>query len=654
MKQAGMDYFLTQKLSWNLINKFPHTTFLWQGLDGSDVLVHFPPGNTYNGRATVEELCDITKNHRDKERCADALHLVGFGDGGGGPTADHIERVRLSSSLQGLAVARFADPVEAFDTFAKSRDRLLTWSGELYLELHRGTYTSQALTKLRNRKLQVRLRFAEALSVAALLSAQLPYPADALRDAYKSLLLNQFHDVIPGTSIASVYEDVMRLYDDAGYAAASVMQDATKALSSKDTSLAALNMLGTRRDASVILVPEEAAAGSTGTTQAFEGGVLVYLDTLPPYSAVPVSARTSPSEPVSASTASDGQVVLENAYLRATINASGELSSLIDKLDGGREVLKSPGNELRMYSDVPLFWDAWDVEVYHSESHRSPLRECLPTIELLSSGPLRACVRVSGKLSDHSTWEQEISLECDARQVAFSSSVDWHDNRTMLKTHFPVDIIGATDAVYETQWGLVKRPTHANTSWDMAKFEVCAQRFAALSEDNFGVVLFNDSKHGYSCRGADMGLSLLRSPKAPDDTCDMGRHTFRYALGTFSGTLAQGRVVQRAADFNAPLIDFAAIRTAAPWVRAHGVHQSEYVLVETLKQSEDSSAVIVRAYEAYGGRDSVSFEFAWSLKSLVLCNILEDAGDAIAFEGNRSAPISFKPFQIVSLRATFV
>ncbi|KAJ1951690.1 Glycoside hydrolase, 38 vacuolar alpha mannosidase, partial [Linderina pennispora] len=652
-------YFFTQKLSWNNINKFPHTTFRWMGLDGSHVLTHMAPAETYTAQATASELIDSVKRHRDLAYSNESLYLYGNGDGGGGPLEAMLERLRRMGDVDGLPRVKHCHPNEFYDHVEKSAKQLVSWKGELYFELHRGTYTSQAATKKFNRQAEFLLRDVELLSAMAARgpASAFAYPASELTRLWQLVCLNQFHDVIPGSSIEMVYEDSDKIYNDVIASAKSLKERALTALfaspASEPSGVVFVNTTAWPRT-EIVAVPQ-LSAGTAGVQQvSSRGGALVVAANIAGVGASVVDlAAQAEVVPVTAFIDRAGNAVLENLYVTATISPQGQLVSLRDR-HTERELIPAgaKGNVFELYDDVPLFWDAWDIEIYNLEKYVE-----LPGAKLaiVDEGPLMATVSIEVPISDGSSIRQWVSLSATSPRLDFSTDAEWHESRKCLKVSFTWDIHNDM-ATYETQYGVVQRPTHRNTSWDMAKFEVCAHKFADLSEFGYGVALLNDCKYGHATLENTMTLTLLRSPKAPDAHCDMGHHTFRYAVFPHQGSFNESAVVQEAYQFNVPLVQLPVDVTATSVASTSyfGVAGAPNVVLDTVKAAEDDAAsVVVRLYEAYGGHAKATLTTALNVKSAHLTNILEENAaslDVLSTGSQKSMAINFTPFQVVTLK----
>uniref|UniRef100_A0A6T6BV95 alpha-mannosidase n=1 Tax=Compsopogon caeruleus TaxID=31354 RepID=A0A6T6BV95_9RHOD len=662
--QAGLRNFVTQKLSWNLFNKFPHSTFLWEGIDGSQVLAHFPPADTYNSNGSVEEvLRSVTKN-KDNMIFPRSMLLYGRGDGGGGPHPPMMESLSRMSDVDGLPRVQFAGPESFFSDLRASNvvGEMPRWVGELYFELHRGTFTSQAKTKWGNRKSELLLREAElCLSLAACSKASLAYPRHQLAELWKKVALNQFHDVIPGSSIGIVYADAEALYRDVMTKSQDHIGLARNSLLSVSSSLEP-----TPSDSKAVFYfePSGLSLGKLATVevetkiardlgpeycQETNDGSLVILERKEVLGVTRSRVLTLDHAPGVNVIESSTGFVLESSLVRVEIDNIGQIVSLEFE---GRQCIHetSRGNQICVYDDNPLFWDAWDVEVYHHEKRLNLVRPH-ESGRVLERGPLRAMVEFRKSVGDKSYIRQCISLTATSPCLLFDTHVDWHENRKILKAEFPTSVRSML-ASYETQFGYIQRPTHWNTSWDIAKFEVCGQRFSDLSEHGFGLALLNDCKYGYSTRDHIMRLTLLRAPKAPDDQCDMGEHHFSYGLLPHANGFPCIDVVSAAKDFNAPPtvlstqvgLDLGIILTSEKV--DHGV------VVETVKMSEadPDTVLIVRLYESLGGHAkvylrTVGVEFdTWLLTDILERNISSPK------PMNGSIELKLKPFEVMTVR----
>lgn len=594
MRGAGITRFLTQKLSWNQFNKPDHHTFVWQGDDGSEVLVHFPPADTYSSMADVGELLKTARDYQDLERSGTSLLLFGHGDGGGGPTRGMLESLRRATDLQGLPRTRIAPPRAFFDALEAEPAPRPVVVGELYFEYHRGTYTSQAFVKRGNRRGEQGLHDAEFLGVA-----RGDYPREELDRLWKLLLLQQFHDILPGSSIREVYEDAERDFAELERGIAALVGEGPTPVNT--TGFSRREVIGER------------------------------LLEAPPYGP---AREVEPDDDVRL----DG-LTLENAHLRVELSPDGSVLSVVERATG-RETLAAPGNRLELYDDDPVAFDAWDIDPYTLATGRDAAPA--ESWEVVTQSPLRVEVAFERPLGEASRLRQVVRLDAGSRRLEFHTTVDWHESHTLLKVCFPL-AVRATSATYETAFSYAERPTHYSSSFDRARYEVPGHRFADLSEHGFGAAVLTDSKYGYSCHGGDLRISLLRSPKSPDPEADMGRHEFAYALVPHLGDWRAAGIVREAALFNAPL----------RWTTYSGdgsfaaVDEAELVL-DGIKRAEDSEAIVLRLYEPHGGRGTARVRVAAPFSQARLANLLEEEGDALAVEDG-TVVVPYRPREIVTV-----
>jgi alpha-mannosidase len=617
---SGGTSFLTQKLSWNETNKPAHNTFMWEGIDGTRIFTHFPPADTYNGDFSATELVRSATRFKDHARSALSLYLFGWGDGGGGAEPDMIESAHRLRSLDGLPRVELSRAAEFFAAATSEAHDLTTWVGELYFELHRGTYTSQARTKLLNRRAEQALREAEMWSVAS----GGTYPAADLEAAWKGLLVNQFHDILPGSSIDWVYEDAEAELAGVVETAVGITDGAQAALAGAGEDLVVFNVNSHRRHEIVEVGGELLAVEAPACGWAVQ----------PPGSI----------EPAVSVAVTEG--LMENGLLRVRWDEHGLLTSVWDK-EAEREVLGAGarGNLFQLHGDTPARWDAWDIDIEY-------MTDVVDLVELTSqhielAGGLRGAVRFTRQFGS-SHISQRMVLDAGSRVLRFECDVDWHEDHKLLKVAFPV-AVQSTRATYEIQFGHVERATHANTSWDQARFEVCGHRWADLGEAGYGVALLNDCKYGYDIHGSVMRLSLLRAPTHPDPNADRGRHRFTYALMPHPGDFRTAGVIAAAEDLNAPL---RLRRGAVPDDRRRRSIvevDTAQVVVEAVKAAEDSDAVIVRLYEAWGGRCSARVQTALNASRAYLCDLLERNLEELPMRDGMVV-LDMAPFKIITLK----
>jgi alpha-mannosidase len=659
LRGAGLSGFFTYKLNWNETNDFPHDLFLWEGIDGTSVVAHTfeNPGTDYNGDIAPRDLYGTWRNFKGKRFHGESLFSFGWGDGGGGPSEEMLEnfaRLRDFAAMPRLRMARVEDFFAALP-----KDALPRWVGELYLELHRGTLTTQAKVKKLNREAEHRLQEAEALATLAARHGA-SYPKEELEGLWKAVLLNQFHDILPGSSISEVYKDTHPELENAVAVAEKLRNRALEALA-KDNG----DPTGGAIVANAALQPRRLTVALRGTstgavvapdgeslpTQPVAEGLLVHA----PGRNVPglgwMSLKLQDEIPAGVSDvatpgvgveAGNGGAAIENELLRVEIGADGSLHGVYDKV-AGREVLEGRGNLLLAYADKPPNWDAWDVEPgFEAEGEEVPDAE---SVEVIETGPLRVAVRVERRFRE-STITQTYVLLSGSRRLDIETRVEWHERQVLLRALFPVRV-RSHEATFETMYGVVRRPTHRNTSWDEARFEVCAHRFADLSEPGYGVAILNDGKYGHSARDNVLGISLLRGPLYPDPLADEGEHHFTYSLFPHPGDWTEAGVTREAHALNSPPVVGEDVAEPAEFglLRAEGVE----LALGALKPAEDGRGEILRLYEPHGARGQCILRFAQRPASVERANLLEDPEGPVEVAGG-AVRLTVRPFEVVTLR----
>ena len=610
-RKAGCRWFLTQKTSWNDTNRMPHHSFLWEGIDGSRIFTHFPPTDTYNSDLMAPDLARASRQYAEKGQSNVSLAPFGFGDGGGGPTREMLAAAARQHDLEGSPRVDLGTPRSFFEDAEAQLATPAVWSGEMYLELHRGTYTSQANTKRGNRRSEHLLREAELWSAYAALLGRQDYPYDELQMLWETVLLQQFHDILPGSSISWVHEQAEQNYASVAASLERLITAALGALAGDGTSSVAFNAAP---------VPAEGVAAL--------GADIV-----------------GPAQFVSPVADGDGWV-LDNHVVRAVVDAGGALVSFVD-LASGREVLgTSVGGGLQMFRDTPNHWDAWDLDAHY---RRTPVAlGDGATVSVVNDG-----VRVARSVRS-STLTQSFRMRQGVAELEIRTDVDWHEHEKLLKLAIPV-AVHADRAASEIQFGHVYRPTHHNTSWDAARFETVAHRWVHVGEPGFGVVVANDSTYGHDITRevardgtvvTSVGQSLLRGPRYPDPEADQGPHSFTSVLGVAPTVRAALDIGYR---LNLPVRRVLGARAVDPFVTVG--HQA--VIVEAVKLAEDRSGdMVVRLYEALGGRATTTVAFALPLVAAWTTNLLERPDDAYTWSGGTPIELSFTPFEIVTLRCS--
>lgn len=683
LKKSGVDYFMTTKIGWNESNRIPYDTLMWEGIDGSQVLTHFItardydkhpdlnpcPANstTYNGILAPNQVMGGWQRYQNKGLSDDILMCYGYGDGGGGPTAQMLENSRrLSRGLPGCPAVRQSSAAGFFDKLAENVRQsraLAVWRGELYLEFHRGTYTSMAANKKLNRQSENQNRDAELYSVLQMaLRTGLPYPRQALRQCWETTMLNQFHDILPGSAIGQVYEQSHKQYRESLARSAGIIAAAQERLAAEITlaqeSAVVFNSLPFARTQPVSIPAPGGAAVYDGDirlpSQRSQSGALLFLaPDVPSMGYKAFSIRPDAGEGAGgAQTARFDGRTLETPFYRAEFDGQGAFRALYDRR-ADRPVLMpgERGNVLQVFEDRPSNYDAWNIDSTFEEKMWEI--SALQSLELLENGPVRAVVRLVWAFLD-STVRQDIHFYRHSARIDFATHIDWRQEKLLLKAAFPVQV-RAPRASYEIQFGCVERSTNANTSWEKAQFEVCAQRWASLSEDGYGVALMNDCKYGYDIKGSLMRLTLLKSATDPYPDADKGAHDFTYALFPYCGTLRQGGVVRQAQALNVPLVPVVsdAHPGRLPAARAFLQADSDAVAIDTVKKAEDSGKIIVRLYEAHGGRGRVRVrQRLGRLQRVEECDLMEQVQRAVpaALDG---FSFDIAPFEIRTFALSF-
>lgn len=645
MRGCGIRYFSTAKIFWNYNggDPFPYNTFVWEGIDGSEVLVHLC--NDYNSEVDPGKVIERWKQRVQKDGIYSRLMPFGWGDGGGGPTRDHLEYIRRLRDLEGVPRVRMTSPIDYFKDLEEKGIPPARYVGELYFQAHRGVLTSQARTKRGNRKSEFALREAEMWASIAQALGGYAIPYDTLDSAWKKVLLNQFHDVIPGSSIHRVYEEAEAAYADVLDTADRIRQEACSALVEKANGLVIFNSLSWPRRALVAL-PEgyqglAEAQGQPCPTQKIGDRVFAEVN-LPP-----CGWRTfTPAEPCSGgetSTVIARPDLLENEYLRVRFDKNGEITSIYDK-EAGREWAKGTCNAFHMYKDVPSLFDAWDIDSMYPQTP-VPLEEGNASIEVSAQGPLAGQLTVRRRLH-HSEMVQRITLRHGSRAILFDTMIDWQEQHKLLKVSFPVTV-HANEALHEIQFGYIARPNHMSRPFDADRFEVANQKWTALVEASRGAAVLNDCKYGVNVVDGSINLTLLRAPLAPDMTADRGQQRFTYAFYAWNGPMAESDLLREAYTLNAPL-------TMVP---GKAGEQSLFavnvpnVVLETVKPAEDRSGeVIVRLYEAMRTATRCTLRTSLPVLEAWETNMLEEAcGRAVPCQGGELV-LEFRPFEVKTIR----
>lgn len=657
MKKSGVDYFMTTKLAWNQINKIPNDTFIWRGIDGSEVLTHLittvgedqdPKQSfftTYNGMLHPGSIMGGWERYQNKEINNDILISYGYGDGGGGPTRKMLEiSKRMEKGVKGIPMVRQETARTYFDQLAervKDNRRLETWEGEFYFEYHRGTYTSMARNKRGNRKSELMMMDLETLGVLAG-----DYPAEADTRLWRDIiLLNQFHDILPGSSIAEVYQVTKGEYEALADQVSQMIRERLVKLAGTGDGITVFNTLGFRRDDVVALGDVDVQAltdndGNVFPVQKTGEGAVVYLRGIPAKGFKTFApAQVTADSPF---VRSDDRH-LETPFYRITLDGNGHFTSIFDKAYD-REILQEgkTGNQLRLYEDKPVYYDNWDIDMYYTE-------KSWPVDELVSSrwtedGPVRTTLELTWKCS-RSTITQKIHFYADTRRIDFETVADWKEHQHLLKAEFPVDI-HSDEATFDVQFGNVTRKVHTNTSWDKARFESCGQKWMDLSEGHYGVSLLNDCKYGHSVRDGVIGLTLIKCGVEPNPNADVEVHHFTYALYPHGETWKQGGTVAEAYKLNQSAYTVNA-GTAGKAYSFASVNRDN-VILETVKQAESGEGTVLRMYECENSRTKVTLSVPATFTKAYSTNLLEEIEEELPIADGKVS-FTIKPFEIKTI-----
>ncbi|MBN1542825.1 alpha-mannosidase [candidate division KSB1 bacterium] len=642
LKKSGIDFLVTQKISWNQFNRFPHHTFIWRGIDGSEIVAHFPPEDTYNSELMPSRLRYAQENFKERAILDEFLTLFGIGDGGGGPTHEIIETGCRANDLEACPRVQFDSAQSMLDRLQDKRDQLKTWVGELYFELHRGTLTTQAFNKKMNRRMELRLRELEILCSALPIA---DYPQQEFDALWKSLLLYQFHDIIPGSSIAEVYRESREAYAEMEKNADRLLQRAEQAWMNpaKDT-LTLVNTLSLTYTRPVLLPPDWQGREVLDETekvlpvQNLPGGPGVQIK-IPELGirVIHKGALVQTSEKFA------DVAILENDFVRYELAADGTICRGFDKEAGFEFLTGKGGNVLSLYEDRPTDWDAWEIEIYYENQLLQ--QAVLSNRRSGTVGPVGSWLQQEFRIGD-SEIIQQVVLSDNSKRLDFSTRVHWRERHKMLRVAFETPL-QADQATYEIQYGSLKRPTHRNTSWDLARFEAVGHRYADLSERDYGVALLNDCKYGYKILGGMLDFNLLRSATYPDPEADRGLHEFTYSLLPHCGDCADSAVLAEAAQLNqAPL----RLQGSSVLERLLPFHLcGQGVVLEAVKKAEKEEALIIRLYEPQGRRRKIELRFAHPEWAIFETSLMEDRDVSLeTIDGG--VLLEFTPFEIRTLK----
>ncbi|QTQ15913.1 alpha-mannosidase [Treponema parvum] len=678
LKGCGIKYFMTTKISWNQFNLLPVDTFYFQGIDGTKILTHFmttpsvgsenknilPFRKTYNGVLCPETVAHSWDTYKQKNANSDLLLAFGYGDGGGGPTFEMLENAKRLESFPLMPKVRqeFALPYfERLEKHIKGKN-VPTWVGELYLEFHRGTYTSQGRNKRANRKSEFLFQNVEAASVLALLLSGSEYPAKMLDEDWKIILLNQFHDILPGSAIGPVYEDSQKQY-------AKIMKEGSDILDSQFGSV--LKNIKTEKPGLVVFNLNSVSGGlvkasipakynsiicgsdSYPIQHLSDGSSIVFIPQVPSYgyktfelSAETVKTRTSLKH---------GERSMENRYYKIKFNKNYHIISIFDK-QNKREVLpkNAEANVLQSFEDKPMNYDAWDIDIYYTEKCWNI--DDVSSAQMVESGNTVQTLRIVRKYLS-SVITQDISIYDLNPRIDFVTTVDWHEHEILLKAAFPI-AVNASRATYEIQFGYIERNTHSNTSWDTAKFEVCAHRWADLGDSGYGAALMNDCKYGYDINGTNMRITLLKSGIYPDPQADQGIHVFTYSFYPHAKNFIQAKVIPEALSLNNPMYGFTIEKNSDGKLAEEFSIVSpdnDSVIISSVKRAEDAgneNVFIIRIYESTNAENSCKLTFYKTPSYVAECNMIEQEDRPIRVKEN-ILTLTLRPFEIKTLKVKF-
>lgn len=662
LKKSGINTFMTTKISWNQYNRMPHDTFNWRGIDGTEILTHFittpepwsQPGSwfyTYNGRLTPKTVKGVWDAYTDKNLTTDMLVSYGFGDGGGGVNREMLEYRRRLDKMPGLPNVKTGKAGEYFKALREkvenTNEYVHTWDGELYLEYHRGTYTSQAYTKMMNRKLELLYRETEWLATLNSLvnSDWDAYPSTNLLKGWKTILRNQFHDIIPGSSITEVYEDAKIEYKEAEDLALAAKENFDLIKESENTWTVINNANWDRCE--VIEIETKLKGNFYDGDNKLEAQrennkYLVKVENVPATGFKVINLR-SESINKEESVFNYSKNSIETPIYSIKWNEVGQLISVFDK-ENNREVLakNQRGNVLQMFEDKPMAHEAWDIDIYYQEKMREVTD--IQNIELIENGNLRAIVRFSYKYMN-TTINQDMVVYKDNRRIDFVTNVDWREKKQLLKVAFPVDV-RSTMATYDVQFGNVKRPTHWNTSWDMARFETVAQQWVDLSQRDYGVSLLNNCKYGHDIKDNVIRLTLLKSATHPDPVQDQGEQNFTYSLLPHTGDFVEGNTVKRAYELNQPLTYINGVMKEDIKTKMFNFNDA-YILVDAIKKSEDEDMVVLRFHEYSGSKQNVKISSYYNIVAWQETNLMEKPLENLRSESEIN--LELNPYEIKTI-----
>jgi alpha-mannosidase len=658
LKKSGVKYFLSNKMStWNDTNRFPHNHFLWKGIDGSEVYACVPPTHfiTWN---TPQQITENWESFQDKDVCEETLNMFGYGDGGSGATEQMLQYARRMNSVPGVPETRHIRGDEFLRDNFENNDSLAVWDGELYLEMHRGTFTTKGQIKKINRELEILLRDTELLCSIASTEGFL-YPYEELTEAWKKVLINQFHDILPGTHIAPVTVDTLKDYDEVGKTLNSIIHKAARYLGlaeavEGESELQLLNTLSWERKGPVFIQGKyldksisNGLPAQNGSCRGVEG-LWFDADSIPGLSYKTITIKEAEKETIDTHWFSLKDNILDTPYYKAVLLEDGSLQSLILKEEERELVAEgSTINNIRIYRDNPGMYDAWDILPNYKD--REDKLELLQSLTLEENGEVFVSFAVKHK-TKNSVWKQTIRFFNNNPRIEFENEVDWNETNRMAKAEFNLNIL-TRHAKCDTSAGAITRETHRNTTWQQSRFEVCHHKWADLSEAGFGVALINDGKYGISLEENTMGLTLLRSSIRPDVYSDKGRHSFTYALLPHKGSPEEGGINEAAWQFNVPLKVFSAGTGKVDTLMKLSPDNLHLQAVKKTEGEERERSFIVRFAELHGKRGKGVYSFNKEIKQAFKVNLLEDEEKQAGFKVEKGElNFDYKPYEILSFK----
>lgn len=695
LKKSGIKYFVTTKISWSQFNSMPNDTFMWRGIDGSEIFTYFVTTcdynrhdgdritfsgknntTTYTGNINANQVLGTWKRYQNKDINDETMMLYGYGDGGGGPTKEMLENAkrlkygipgcpRLQTGLDGDFLDRL------YDRLVQSGVEIPKWVGELYLEYHRGTYTSMAENKRYNRKSEFLHLDAELLSTMAMLLGE-NYPALELNEGWKGILLNQFHDIIPGSSIKEVYDDSREHYEEIISSVNGILNKALTKIASKidlkNKSIVVFNTLSFSRDDIVeLIVPDgvniKGLKDCNGKNIEFQvsdnGKKLVFFAEGVPSKGYKVFYIADENKEITHNKTSNilsksstiGNKQFENEFFKIDFDDDYNIISMYDKCND-RQLIDTgkKANVIQAFEDRPMQWENWDIDIYYKKKMWEV--NDLQSVEIIEQGPIRYCIKVERTFCN-SKITQYIYFYSNISRIDFKTVIDWNEKNILLKAAFPVNI-NASKATYEIQYGNLERETHNNTSWDLAKFEVCGHKWADISEGAYGISLMNDCKYGYDIKDNLMRLTLLKAGTYPNPDADLGIHEFTYSLYPHNGTWKEAGTQKMAYNLNVPMhtVIENSHKGTLPEVMALFSVDKENCIIEVVKKAENGNGIIVRLYEYMNKRDKVTVSAGIDINNVWECDLMENKIENIKNDG-RDFIFDIKPYEIKTFLIDF-